>query len=248
MGVIGVEDEIRRLLKEKKPKEIIEMGYARSTVYYVAKKLEEEEQRKGLLNVVRQLIHRKKGSLELAMGRLVFEALTENNHLKVIDRVCRAYQMLNNDEKQVLLSKEELEELKRICTVNTALLNACKVRKTDLTVYHVLIPIPCSKIPEYMKFLEVDPEHTRYIGWHEEGVVKPKSRSRSEWLKDRLFLNITDFSYHALVSYFVGYALPRVMKALRRLIDVVDPYTFREVVLGGGSMDKGGREDKLHKA
>lgn len=243
-----VTEEIKKLLKQgKTPKELIEMGYARSTVYHVVKELNEEEQRKGLLDVVRQLVHRKKGSLEIAVGHLVFEALAETNHLKVIDKVCRAYHMLDEDEKEMLLSREELEELRNICTINTALLNA--YRDKEESEYHVLIPLPSNEVLEHMKFLEKDPDYFSYIGWH---VIKEtnfgnKVKSIGDKIKKRLFLGVTGFSYHALISYFVNYALPTVMKALRRLIDVVDPHAFKEVVLHGSNMVKGERESKLHK-
>ena len=138
----------------------------------------------------------------------------------------------------------KLEELDRICTVNTALLNACRTRDMDVTLYHVLIPVPRERLREYMRFLEVDPEHYRYIAWH----VRDGEGRGGSGLKDRLFQNIAEFSYHALVTYFVSYALPRAMRALKKLVDTIDPHTFREVVMSGGGVGKGRGEDKLHKA
>ena len=268
-----VTEEIIRLLRQgKNPRELIEMGYARSTVYYALRKLREEESRRKLLEVAKDILQKRRGSLEIAIGRLVLEALLENDHLRIIDRVCRAYQMLDDEEKLSLLPKDDIEEFDRICLICTSLLNAYECKDEDIHVFHVLIPIPGNELKKYVKFLTKDPESLKYVTWHypdsderkntsseyealrkfmkDEDLknIKIDTKPKRKNLKDRLFLNILPHSYYALVTYFVTYALPIAMKALRRLIDVIDPREFKEVVLRGGAMVKREGEVKLQKA
>ena len=139
-----------------------------------------------------------------------------------------------------------LDELDKVCLICESLLNAYEKKPRGEIdsehEFHVLIPVPSNRLNEYIKFLMRDPEFPNYVTWHYKDVDEEVS------LKERLFLNIAAFSFHALVTYFVTYALPIAMKALRRLIDVIDPYEFKEVVLRGGGLVKRKGENKLQEA
>lgn len=249
-------EKVAELLKEgKTPREIIEMGYPKSTVYTAKNRLEKEKQRKSLIEVAQQLLHTRKGSLEIILSDLIMQSIRINDQLLKILKVCEAIELLEDEEKLTVFSEEELEKLHRICVVASALYN-CYISKDpdflDIKEVRITLPIPHSDLEKYLEFLKIDPDALRMISWHtvvleneDEYLQKIKDKKGFyAFIKERLFLNVTGFSYAALKTYFIKYALPIALRALRRITELVDPSTLGKVLGVFGGAESGSSVDK----
>lgn len=207
------------------PAQLMKMGYSKSSIYVARRRLIEEK--KDLNGFTKFVLRKDRGSFDIFLANLLIQALYEDDHLRIIDLVCRAYGMLSHEEQlSILADNEELKKLKKICTVCISLRNAYEWRSLDEHRFHVMLPIPSNKLKEYLDFL--GSEALEYIISY--SLFDNETEERiSRDLKKRLFFNITAFSYYGIVTRFVIYALPIALRALRKLVETIDPSLFKEV-------------------
>ena len=245
------------LLKGWTPKEIEAMGYAHSTVMEAKKRLEKKKQKEYLLEIAQQLMHKRKGTLEIIISDLIMQAIRANDQLLKIMKICEVVDILEDDIRQSIFTEKELKEFKKIRVVAIALYNAYSPKLIDDNLYDkkvkLILPIPYEKVEEYLSFLKNDPEANRFVSIHfkefnnEEKHLEHIRRKYGEYaaLKSIFFFNITGASYTALKTYFISYALPVMLKALRKISDLIQPSTLSNVlaihggVKSGDTMDKG---------
>jgi len=248
-------EEIAKLLREgKTPREIIKMGYPESTVYTVKKRLEKGRKREELVQVAAQLIHKRKGTLEIILSDLLTQAITTNNQIVKIIKICEAAFLLDEEMRKTIFTKDELERLERIYVVALSLQNKHTFKEATSTMKEVslMLPVKYDEVEKYLEFLKNDPHSTFYVSFHtgsiehrEEHLSKVREKyGRFAAYKDVFFLYIAALSYNALKMYFIRWALPHCLKALNKIADLIEPSTFTNIlafhggVVGRGSMGK----------
>ena len=187
MSLLSVMEEIAKLLREgKTPREIIKMGYPESTVYTVKKKLERGRKREELVQVAAQLIHRRRGTLELVLSDLLTQAITTNNQIVKIIKICEAVFLLDEEVRKTIFAKDELERLERIYVVALSLQNKNVIWDKETTLakeVSIMLPVKHDEVEKYLEFLKNDPRSLHYVGYH---YVRGDERKREEYLDDWL--------------------------------------------------------------
>ena len=241
-------EEIAKLLNEgKSPSELVAMGYPKSTVYTVKKKLSKKD---TLAQLATQLMHKRKGTIEIVLCDLIMQAIRTNDHLTKILKICEAVSILGEEEKQAIFTREEIEELERIHVVALALQSGHWIvadPETGMKCISVFLPAKLEEIGVYLKFLEDDPEALGYVSYHTGYHLNEDHRRKIKeeygplaLMKMIFYHSIKPNAYNALVMYFVKYALPRVLSALRKIADLIQPSILSSVLsIYGGARNEG---------
>ena len=249
---MSVMEEIAKLLREgKSPREIVEMGYSESTVYTVKKRLEKQAKKQSLVEVAAQLMHRRKGALEIILADLLMQAIRTADPIEKILKICEAVFILDPSEREAVFSKEEIEELNRIYVIAIGLHNVAKFKDGEVSVS---LPISFNEAKMYLSFLEelnMPEDYISVTGYpaYVEEIERRAENVKKKFGKEAGTLvyfhhSLSYESYYAVRNFFARYALPKVARALKAVAEIVQPSTLERVLSIFGGVRSGSVLDK----
>ena len=181
------------------------------------------------------------------------QAIRTTDPLEKILKICEAVFILEPSERETIFTSEELEQLRQIYVVAESIYN--KITYEDPPRVSVTIPIDYDEAEKYLGFLGEVPASARFISvlvgnrsfLKELDEEVRKVRGKHGVLAGYMlyfFHALSYDSYNALKGYFVRYALPKALAALRIIADVVQPSTLERVLNIFGGVKSGYSVDK----